>query len=88
MTENTASRRELLRKVQEADFYAYDLLLYLDTHPNCMRALELYTNAVAEAKALRKEFEANYGPLTASASSDQTPWQWIENPWTWDKERS
>ena len=88
MTENSASRRELLRKVQEADFYAYDLLLYLDTHPNCIRALELYTNTVAEAKALRKEYEEKYGPLTPSASRDQTPWQWIENPWTWSRERS
>jgi spore coat protein JB len=85
---NENLRREKLRQVQEADFLALDLQLYLNTHPDCIRALELYTKTIKNAKELRKEYEKEYGPLTAGASSAQSPWQWIKNPWTWDKERS
>ena len=85
---NTNSRRELLRKIQEADFFAYDLQLYLNTHPRCERALELYAKTVREAKKLRKEYEEKYDPITATSTPAASPWQWSKNPWTWEKERS
>ena len=84
----TAEKRALLKKVQEADFFALDLQLYLNTHPYCKKTLEMYKTATDEAKTLRKNYENMYGPLTASSSGPETPWQWIENPWTWEKERS
>jgi spore coat protein JB len=87
MVDNT-SRRELLKKVQEADFFALDLQLYLNTHPDCARALALYQDAVKKAKDLRKEYEKTYGPLTATSTPDKLPWQWSRNPWTWEIERS
>lgn len=87
MVENL-SRRELLKKIQEADFFALDLQLYLNTHPNCERALKLYTETVRNAKTLRNEYEEKYGPLTATATPNRTPWQWSKNPWTWEKERN
>lgn len=89
MSDSTAtSRRDLLKKVQEADFYALELQLYLNTHPNCERALRLYEETVKKAKVLRKEYEETYGPLTATSSSGKAPWQWSKNPWTWEIERS
>ena len=83
-----SARQELLLKIQEMDFSALDLALYLNTHPTCERALAIYKETVREAEILRREFEEKYGPLTAARSSSKTPWQWIEDPWTWDKERS
>ncbi len=77
-------RAKLLRKVQEADFMAYDLLLYLDTHPDCQTALSEFKEAVNKGRQYRKEFEAVYGPLSAGASSSAAPWQWIKNPWPWN----
>ena len=85
-TENT--RKQLMKKIQETDFYALDLQLYLNTHPNCKRALALFSDTVKEAKALRKEYETKYGPLTAYGAAEKAPWTWLENPWTWEKERS
>jgi spore coat protein JB len=78
-------RNELLRKLQSADFAAYDLLLYLDTHPCCQTALDAYKEKCAEAKKLREEYEEKYSPLSPCASSEDTPWQWIKNPWNWEK---
>ena len=89
MTEtNNSSRRDLLKKVQEADFFALELQLFLNTHPNCEEALKLYSDAVKKAKMLRNEYESNYGPLTATSTPAKAPWQWSRNPWTWEIERS
>lgn len=88
MVSNNAARREMLRKVQEADFFALDLQLYLNTHPNCSKALALYTDAARKAELLRREYEKNFGPLTAMQTPNKLPWQWAKNPWTWDNERS
>lgn len=82
---NMSERQELLFKVQSADFAAYELMLYLDTHPCCQSALTLYQEKVKEAKELRNEYEAKYGPLTAASSSQQTPWQWIQKPQAWER---
>ena len=81
-------RRELLKKIQETDFYALELQLYLNTHPDCQRALKLYTETVEKSKALHEEYEKVYGPLTVRGAAGKTPWQWSKNPWTWEKERS
>lgn len=81
---NNNSRMQMLRKVQEADFAAADLHLYLDTHPNCQTALNKYKEALECACRYRQEYETAYGPLTAAASSSAAPWQWIKNPWPWN----
>lgn len=81
-----SERRALLRRVQEADFAALDLHLYLNTHPNCARAMQLFREYVNKGKECRAEYEAKFGPLTASATPNSVPWQWIDNPWTWEKE--
>ena len=36
----------LLRSLQQCDFMLYELQLYLDTHPNCKRAMEQYRNCL------------------------------------------
>ena len=82
----TTDRAQMLRKVQEADFVAYDLALYLDTHPGCQTALTMFKEAVDKSNQYRREFEAVYGPLTAKASSSAAPWQWIKDPWPWNKQ--
>ena len=85
MNMTSSDRNDMLRKVQAAEFAAYDLMLYLDTHPCCQEALSLFKEKCAVAKKLKSDFEAAFGPLTACASSESTPWQWIKNPWTWEK---
>lgn len=83
-----SSRREMLKKVQEADFTALEWQLYLNTHPYCEKGLRLYRKAVEEAKMRRKEFEEHFGPLTATSASATLPWQWSKSPWAWENERS
>lgn len=79
------NRDELLKKLSAIDFYLIDLHLYLNTHPTDKEAITQYNALVTEAKQLRSEYEQNYGMLLANNSMSRTPWQWIDNPWPWQK---
>lgn len=78
------NREKMLKEVMAADFTAYDLALYLNTHPNDVRALAIYHNAVQRATMQRAQYERLYGPLTARGSYNTSVWQWIESPWPWE----
>lgn len=75
---------ELLRRIQELEFVAIDLNLYLDTHPDDQQALAHYNCVVEQLMALRQEYEGCYTLLTAAGFEPaRCPWQWIDEPWPW-----
>lgn len=81
-----ANRLALLRRIQELEFVGVDLTLYLDTHPEDVRALEQYNKAAKELKTLQDQYMECYGPLCAygmAPVSDKT-WRWIDDPWPWE----
>ena len=84
---SNSSKNELMCKIQQASFAAYDLQLYLDTHPDCKEALELYTKLNATVASLRQDFENSYGPLKAYSSPDDVPFRWADEcyEWPWAK---
>lgn len=78
-------RNELLRKIQELEFAAVDLNLFLDTHPTNQPALSDYNAITEELKRLKKIYETNFGPLSNFGNSpSQYPWRWIDEPWPWE----
>lgn len=77
------NREKLLLKIMEVKFYAYDLALYLDTHPEDRRALKLHHDMVEKLKILEKQYEDEYGPLTMETNMNS--WEWIETPWPWER---
>ncbi len=78
-------RQKLLRKISAAQFAAWELHLYLDTHPCDTSASEMFEKYTNECSVLKKEYEAKYGPLTAKNSVDA---DWLNGPWPWENERS
>ncbi len=79
-------KKQLGRNVQQTRFALIEANLYLDTHPNCQEGLayfrkqqQLYNKAVAE-------YEAAYGPLRAFEQTEDSYWNWIDNPWPWETE--
>ena len=78
-------RQVLLKKIKEYDFSLKELDLYLDTHPNCRKALALF----AKYKALREkavsEYTQRFGPLTPEQNSNTEHWDWIDDPWPWER---
>jgi len=77
------NREEMLKELTALDFYTLDLQLYLDTHPNDLKALEKYNAAAEEAGVLRHEYEKLNGPMYSFRSQSRHPWQWANDPWPW-----
>lgn len=80
-------RLAMLREIQELEFTAIDLNLFLDTHPNDQAALRDFYAVRDQLLAAIKRYEEVYGPLTVLGFTPcKYPWQWIESPWPWEIE--
>ncbi len=72
---------ELMCALMEASFYAQDLKLYLDTHPDDSRAVEMYVEACRQYKACKAAFEENCYPLTPCSAGTNGVWDWPNGIW-------
>ena len=77
---------ELLRAIAEADFFAQDLKLYLDTHPRCPEALRMWKNYQAMRQKAASAYIRQYGPIQPLQTDGNAPWAWNQGPWPWEKE--
>jgi spore coat protein JB len=80
------SRAEMLKQIQSYGFAAYDMLLYLDTHPKDKKAFSMFKKLVEKTNKLRAEFENEYGPLTPYSAAKFDIFTWLDSPWPWEKE--
>ena len=82
------NRAMLFKKICEIDFAIHELTLYLDTHPDSKRALELLNKFRAYRKEAVAEYEKNYGQLviTSCDAGKNGKWEWIDSPWPWENE--
>ena len=62
-------REILLKKISTYQFAAFDLQLFLDTHPYDRKTLEKMKEYKKEAQPLIDEYEKKFGPLTKSMTS-------------------
>lgn len=77
-------RELLLRRLSAAQFAAWELKMFLDTHPNDVRALESMKKYQRQTEALGAEYEERFGPLTTNADFSETGWDWVNSPWPWE----
>ena len=75
----------LRRRIYAVEFAAWELHLFLDTHPNNNEAAEKLEEYRMRAKKLRSEFEEKYGPI-GETTQNTSRWAWISDPWPWEKE--
>ena len=75
----------LRRRIYAVEFAAWELHLFLDTHPNNNEAAEKLEEYRMRAKKLRREFEEKYGPI-GETTQNTSRWAWISDPWPWEKE--
>lgn len=78
-------REELMMKIQKYDFTLKELNLYLDTHPNCRRALAMFNKYKKLKFDAEKEFADAYGPLTPIQNNSANHWHWVSDPWPWER---
>ena len=76
----------LLREIQELEFTAIELNLFLDTHPEEQQALRDYIQVAQRLDRAVAQYERAYGPLfNFGFSPSEYPWRWIEEPWPWER---
>ena len=77
------NQNELKKQIQSYQFAAYDMLLYLDTHPEDKKAFALFRELTKKANELKESYQEKYGPITASDVNSDQEWTWINEPWPW-----
>ncbi len=79
----------LRRKIFETDFALYELVLFLDSHPENKKAMELMARYRKMREELVGDYEKRFGKYIVTLSDvpdDAEHWQWIEGPWPWDND--
>ncbi|NLT08058.1 MAG: spore coat protein CotJB [Ruminococcus sp.] len=78
-------KKMLLMKIKKYDFALKELNLYLDTHPNCRRALSLFKQYKQLREKAMSEFVSKFGPISPEDSNDSSHWTWVDDPWPWER---
>ena len=81
-----SERERLLRKLSAAQFAAWELNIFLDTHPNNTEAITRYKAYKRAAEEMKAQYEAKYGPLMAQNIYNDVHFDWVNNPWPWEIE--
>ena len=77
---------KLKHEIMALDFALADLKLYLNTHPDCVKSIELFNSIVEKRKVLFDTYQSLYGPLIAELySGSEGSWDWVESPWPWNR---
>ena len=74
------TRKEMLLRLSAIQFAAWELHIYLDTHPNDKTANIRYRELEAQYQQLLSEFEDKYGPVIMPATGNE----WLKGPWPWE----
>lgn len=77
---------DTLKQLQSYNFAAYDMLLYLDTHPDDKQAFTLFKSLAEKTKSLKTDYEKKFGPLTPYSVAVSDSFDWLGSPWPWEKE--
>lgn len=78
-------KKMLLSKIKKYDFALKELNLYLDTHPECRRALSMFKKYSELRINAIDEYERRFGLLTPDRSVSVERWTWIDDPWPWER---
>lgn len=82
----SCTETELLKQIQCYNFAAYDMLLYLDTHKDDKDAFSMFQSLVQKMNELKSQYEKEFGPLSQFSTAGQDSFNWLDNPWPWEKE--
>lgn len=76
-------QKDMLIEIMRCQFIVYDIALYLDTHPNDIRAKMAHKKYTELTHEVTMNYEKTYGPLTLlSHHGDYT--KYINDPWPWE----
>lgn len=82
------NREEMMSRLAAVSFALNDLTLYLDTHPDCPKGIDLFYRLLEERLTLLSDFTSHFYPLTQTSmitgNYDQNQYGWTEGPMPWE----
>jgi len=82
------NKASLKKRIHEMDFAIHELVLYLDTHPTCKKAMMLLSEYRKKRKELITAYEERFGDYIVT--TDDVPangcWSWLSSNWPWDND--
>lgn len=81
------NEKMLLYQIMKVEFAVIETSMYLNTHPDDMRALTHHNLLAQQLAMLKNQYETLFGPLTPQSPS-QGCWRFVKSPWPWDIDMS
>lgn len=85
MNKERMNQQQLLEWVMMLTLCAYDMQLYLDTHPTDQDAIDYFNQCNELLSSAKRTYEASYGSFTANSG---TPYgdrfSWVDTPMPWE----
>ncbi len=78
------NQRELFDWIAMLGFCSFDMLLYMDTHPNDQEALDYFNQCTELYNAAKKSYEERFGQVNAFSSGPLSAWNWNAEPMPWE----
>ncbi len=80
------AKEESRVKLSAIDFAIHDIVLFLDSHPDNKKAIELLAQYRKWYDEQLADYEQKYGDYVTTVSDvkAQVPWSWIDGPWPWE----
>lgn len=80
------NREQLMHIIDVSSFALDELVLFLDTHPDCQEAIALYNQQMDIRCQAIREYTDLYGPVDKYRVNTSQGWSWVETPWPWEGE--
>lgn len=80
------TQNQLLRRIQQLNLAILDCVLFLDTHPDDVNALNYYDKCKAARMEATEQYSQMYGPLQADNVNTSDGFSWVASPWPWEGE--
>ena len=80
------NQEELFLKLSEASFYAHEINLLLDVHPDNREMLQKFNEYRNLSNELLNQYESLYGPINMMSDSlNSYPFAWSTTAFPWEK---
>ena len=77
-------KENMMSPIYMHGFVCDDAALFLDTHPDCPQALDLFQENFARYENAVKHAAAAKNPLFRRDAASDCGWSWINEPWPWE----
>ncbi|MBQ1374843.1 MAG: spore coat protein CotJB [Clostridia bacterium] len=78
------AKEKLMREIQILGFAIVETNLFLNTHPDCEKAVAFLNDLIEKKNEKTAEYEAKYGHVTAAGGRYRQSFDWAKSLWPWE----